>query len=133
MENDIEKKCSSKIYFDEDIEDKKRLLNKTIAIIGYGNQGRAQALNLKDSGLSVIIGNIDDEYRDKAKTDGFEVFSISDAVKKAEIIMILIPDEVQSKVFNHEILPNLRKDMVLCFATGYNIAFHSCGFLSHLL
>ncbi|MHA1379531.1 MAG: ketol-acid reductoisomerase [Candidatus Helarchaeota archaeon] len=123
MENDIARLCNSKIYFDADVEDKNVLKNKKISVIGYGNQGRAQALNLRDSGLDVVIGNIEDEYRDKAKKDDFIVLSIAKATKTADIIMILIPDEVQNEVFNQEILPNLRHNMVICFATGYNIAF----------
>ena len=122
LENKIEKKCNSKVYFDKDIEHK-IIKNKIIAVIGYGNQGRAEALNLRDSGLNVIIGNIEDEYKVLAKKDGFEVYSIAESTKKSDILMLLIPDEVQSEVFNRDILPNLRKNMVINFATGYNIAF----------
>jgi ketol-acid reductoisomerase len=114
------------VFFDEDADLnilKNKKIAKTIAVIGYGNQGRAQALNLRDSGLKVIIGNIDDEYHQKAKKDGFEVYSISDAAKKADIIMILLPDEIQAEIFNKEILPHLTENKVLDFATGYNIAF----------
>ncbi|HUY00091.1 MAG TPA: ketol-acid reductoisomerase [Candidatus Deferrimicrobium sp.] len=110
------------VYFDEDA-DLSILKNKMVAVIGYGNQGRAQALNLKDSGLKVIVGNIDDEYRQKALKDKFEVYPISEAAKKADIIMILLPDEIQSEVFNNDILPHLTENKVIDFATGYNIAF----------
>ena len=65
---------------------------KTISIIGYGNQGRAQALNLRDSGHNVIIGNIDDKYKNVALKDGFLVYQIKDAVKKSDIIFLLIPE-----------------------------------------
>lgn len=112
---------SARVYFDKDA-DLSVLEGKLIAIIGYGNQGRAQALNLRDSGLKVIIGNIEDEYREVALKDGFEVLSIAEACK-ADIIMILLPDEIQAEIFNKDILPNLSKNKVIDFATGYNIAF----------
>ena len=111
------------IYFDADLT----LLEGTIAVIGYGNQGQAQALNLRESGLDVIVGNIDDEYRIKAQTDGFSVMSITDAVEKATYIMILIPDEVQPEVYRNQIFPKLSAEKVLCFASGYNITF---GFIA---
>jgi len=114
---------SAPVYFDEDA-DIGILKNKLVAVIGYGNQGRAQALNLRDSGIRVIIGNIDDEYRKKASNDGFEVHAISEATKKADLIMILIPDEIQPEIFNDQILPNLSKNKIIDFATGYNIAFN---------
>ncbi|MHC1592057.1 MAG: ketol-acid reductoisomerase, partial [Candidatus Helarchaeales archaeon] len=115
----------ARIYHDQDVPDQfvEELKQKTIAVIGYGNQGRAQALNLRDSGLNVIIGNIEDEYKEKAIDDGFTVYPIADATKKADILMILIPDEIQAEVFDEKILPNLRSGMTIDFATGYNIAF----------
>ncbi|NVM55297.1 MAG: ketol-acid reductoisomerase [Candidatus Helarchaeota archaeon] len=113
---------SASVYFDEDA-DLRFLKDKLITVIGYGNQGRAQALNLRDSGIKVIIGNIEDEYREKALEDGFEVYSISEASKKADIVMILLPDEIQAEIFNKDILSNLTEDKVIDFATGYNIAF----------
>ncbi|NVM03046.1 MAG: ketol-acid reductoisomerase [Candidatus Helarchaeota archaeon] len=122
MAKEIEEKCTANIYFDKDVEIK-IIKNKTIGVIGYGNQGRAEALNLRDSGLNIIIGNIEDDYKKLAEKDGFKVYPIADATEKSDIIMILIPDEIQSEVFNRDILPNLRKHMVLNFATGYNIAF----------
>ncbi|MHA1265766.1 MAG: ketol-acid reductoisomerase [Candidatus Helarchaeota archaeon] len=113
---------STQVYFDEDA-DLTLLQDKLIAVIGYGNQGRAQAQNLRDSGIQVIIGNRDDEYHQRAIEDQFEVYSIAEATKKADIIMILIPDEIQPEVFNEHILPNLSEKKVIDFATGYNIAF----------
>ncbi len=113
---------STPVYFDEHA-DLGILKDKCVAVIGYGNQGRAQALNLRDSGINVIIGNIEDEYREKAIGDGFKVYSISEATRKSDIIMILIPDEIQPEVFNKDILPNLSENQVIDFATGYNIAF----------
>lgn len=110
------------VYRDKDA-DINIIKDKLIAVIGYGNQGRAQAMNLRDSGMNVIIGNIDDGYKEKAVNDKFKVFSISEASKKADIIMMLIPDEIQAEIFNNDILPNLEKGNVLEFATGYNIAY----------
>jgi len=99
------------------------LKGKVIAIIGYGNQGRAQALNLRDSGLNVIIGNRKDEYRKIAEKDGFEIHTISDAIQKSNIGFILLPDEITKDVYVNEIEANLREGYTLCFATGYNIAY----------
>ncbi|MHA2226644.1 MAG: ketol-acid reductoisomerase [Candidatus Hodarchaeales archaeon] len=110
------------IYFDKDI-DCTLLKEKTIGIIGYGNQGRAQALNLKDNGYNVIIGNIDDDYKEKAKSEGFQVIDIPTATKISNILMILLPDEVQKAVFDEKILPFLSKNQCLCFASGFNITY----------
>ncbi|MHA2280842.1 MAG: ketol-acid reductoisomerase [Promethearchaeota archaeon] len=99
------------------------LNGKTIAIVGYGNQGRAQALNLKDSGLNVIVGNIDDNYKKIALNDGFLVYSIPETTKKAEIIFLLIPDEIMNEVFERDIRLNLQPNAALVFASGYNVGF----------
>ncbi|MHA1145615.1 MAG: ketol-acid reductoisomerase [Candidatus Helarchaeota archaeon] len=113
------------IYHDEDVSDElvEALRKKVIAIIGYGNQGRSQALNLRDSGMNVIIGNIEDEYKKKAQEDGFKVESIEGATKHADILMILIPDEIQADIFEEKIKPNLTSGKTIDFATGYNVAF----------
>ncbi len=92
----------------------------TVAIIGYGNQGRSQALNLRDSGFQVIVGNIEDHYADNAREDGFKVYSISDAVSESRIIFVLLPDEIQEEVFKTDITPTLKKGDVIVFASGYN-------------
>ncbi|MHA2390358.1 MAG: ketol-acid reductoisomerase [Promethearchaeota archaeon] len=99
------------------------LASNTIAIIGYGNQGRAQALNLRDSGLNVIIGNIDDKYKKIALDDGFPVYSIQEATKKSDIYFILIPDEIMENVFEMDIRPHIQPNNVIVFASGYNIGF----------
>lgn len=111
-----------KIYHDDDA-DLGVLDGKTIAIIGYGNQGSAQALNMHDSGVNVIIGSIKDASYEKAVEDGFEVLPIADAAKKADIIHILLPDEVQSKVYEADIKPNLNEGNALMFSHGFNIRF----------
>ncbi len=114
-------KDSIPIHFDEDAD--LEILDGAVAIIGYGNQGRAQALNLRDSGMEVVVGNIHDSYLDIAVSDGFEVLEIQDAVKRARFVMVLIPDEVQPSVFETSILPVMTSEKVLCFASGYNITF----------
>jgi ketol-acid reductoisomerase len=112
----------SRIYHDRDA-DLNYLKDKKIAIIGYGNQGRAQALNLRDSGLEVIVGTLPDISWEQAKADGVTVGGIREAASQGDIIMLLIPDEVMPEVFGQQILPELRDNKVLDFASGYNIAF----------
>jgi ketol-acid reductoisomerase len=97
--------------------------DKPIGIIGYGNQGRAQALNLRDSGLDIIIGNIDDQYKIVAQNDGFKVYSIEEATFRSDIVFILIPDEIMKKIFKENIKPHLKPYSALVFASGYNIGF----------
>lgn len=113
---------NTEIYFEKD-GDLSFLQNRDIAIIGYGNQGRAQALNLRDLGCKVIIGNQVDDYKLRAKKDGFEIFSVAESVSQADIIFLLIPDEIMKRVFEKQILPNLGENKVLVFASGYNIGF----------
>jgi ketol-acid reductoisomerase len=113
----------TKIYSLQDA-DPKTLEGITVAVIGYGNQGRAQALNLRDSGVRVIVGNRSDDYRKQAQADGFELFDISAAVPQAQIMILLIPDEVLPAVFDEEIRPNLKPGDALVFASGYSIAFN---------
>lgn len=109
-------------YTDKDA-DLSVLKGKVVATIGYGNQGRAQSLNLRDSGITVVIGNADDSYAEQALADGFEVLPIAEAVRRGDIIPLLIPDEVQSRVYEVDIAPNLRSGQVLDFAHGYNISY----------
>ena len=97
---------------------------KTVAIIGYGSQGHAHALNLKDSGVKVIIGLYEGSKSwKKAEEAGFEVYTAFDAAKKADIIMILINDEKQAALYEESIKPNLTAGKVLMFAHGFNIHF----------
>ncbi len=111
-----------KVYYDEDA-DISWIKDQIIAVIGYGNQGRAQALNLRESGLRVIIGVPRDDTFSQAMQDGHNVFPVRVAAEKADIILMLIPDEVMPEVFNEEILPALIRPKTICFASGYNIAF----------
>jgi ketol-acid reductoisomerase len=116
----------AKIYYDQDVK-KEYLKGKTVAVIGYGNQGRAQALNLHDSGIKVVIGAAPrDKYPDwnNAEKDGLMAMSIGEAAKIADIIQILIPDEIQAKVYYQEgIDKNLQEGNVLMFSHGFNIHF----------
>ncbi len=110
------------MYYEKDA-DLSVLKGKTIAIIGYGSQGHAQAQNLRDSGLNVIIGLREGKSFDKAKNDGFEVLSVSEATKRADVVQILMPDETQAKVYNEEIAANLKKGAALLFSHGFNVHF----------
>jgi len=109
-------------YYDADA-DLSHLKGKTIAVIGYGSQGRGQALNLRDSGLDVIIGLRPGKSWDEAKKDGFTVLAVAEAVKKADLVQILLPDESQAAVFRSEIAGNLKKGASLVFSHGFNIHF----------
>lgn len=111
-----------RIYRDEDA-DLELLRGKQIAVIGYGNQGRAQALNLRDSGLQVLIGNQEDAYAEQARADGFTVLPIAQAAAQGDIVMLLIPDEVAPQVFREAITPALDTGDALVFASGFNVAF----------
>lgn len=111
-----------RLYYDRDA-DLGIIKSQTVGVIGYGNQGRAQALNLRDSGLNVIIGNRKDEYAERAREDGFSVQPIDAAVREAAVVLLLIPDEVMPPVFEAEILPGLDPGNTLVFASGYTIAF----------
>ncbi len=99
------------------------LEGKKAAIIGYGNQGRAQALNLRDSGIDVVVGSVRDESAEDAERDGFEVLPIAEACRNADVIALLIPDEVQTRVYGESVAPALRPGSTLLFAHGYNIHF----------
>ena len=109
-----------KIYYDNDgnIDVVKDMV---VAIIGYGNQGRSQALNMRDSGIkNIIVGSIKDDSWEAANNDGFKTYSISEASSKADILFILLPDEVAPKIYNEEIAPNLKEGTTLNFSSGYN-------------
>src|ERR1700756_2040405 len=100
------------------------LLNKTIAIIGYGSQGHAHALNLRDSGLNVIVGlHAGSKSKEKAEAAGVRVFDVAGAAKAADVIIRLIPDHLQGGVYRNGIAPHLSAGKTLMFAHGFNIHF----------
>jgi len=113
----------AKVYYDKDAN-LELIKTKTIAIIGYGIQGRGQALCLRDSGCRVVVSELPgtDNYQ-KAKEDGFDVMSAEEATRAASIIQILTQDHVQAKVYKESIKPRLRKGKALCFSHGFNIRF----------
>lgn len=112
-----------KIYHDADV-DIDVLKGKTVAVMGYGSQGRAQALCFRDSGLNVVIGlRKDGKSWNKAKEDGFKVVEFAEAAKTADVIMMLLPDEVQPKVYKQFVEPNIREGCALEFAHGFAIIY----------
>lgn len=112
----------AKVYYEDAV--KNNLLDgKTVAIVGYGSQGHAHAQNLRDNGNNVIIGIREGKSAEAARNDGFEVLPVAEAAKKADVIMILAPDEIQGKLYEEEIAPNLEAGNALVFAHGFNIHF----------
>lgn len=113
----------ARMYYDPDAN--LDLLNgKTVAIMGYGSQGHAHALNLKDSGVNVIVGlYAGSKSTTKAEAEGLKVLPVAEAAKAADWIMILMPDEVQKTIYKHEIEPHLKPGNILFFAHGFNIHF----------
>src|SRR6188768_2167606 len=119
----LEETKMAKVYYDQDA-DKSLLKGKQVAIIGYGSQGHAHALNLRDSGVSVIIGLAEgSKSRPLAEAAGFDVRTVAEATKAADVIMIAVPDTLQKKVYDTEIEPNLRPNALIMFAHGFNIRF----------
>jgi len=113
----------AKVYYDKDA-DLELIKSKTIAIIGYGIQGRGQALCLRGSGCNVMVSELPGTVNyNKAKEDGFDPIAVEDAAKKADVIQILTQDHVQAKVYKESIKPKLKKGKALCFSHGFNIRF----------
>ena len=113
----------AKMYYDNDA-DLERLRGKPIAIIGFGSQGHAHALNLRDSGLDVRVGlHPDSKSRAKAEAAGLRVLSVSDAAGEARVVMILTPDIGQAQIYNEQIAPHMERGKTLMFAHGFNIRF----------
>ncbi|MBL3610297.1 ketol-acid reductoisomerase [Rhodovulum sulfidophilum] len=109
-------------YFDED-GDLSVLAGKTVGVFGYGNQGRSQALNMRDAGIDVIVGSRSDASAEKSQEDGFETLPLAEAARKADILFVLVPDEVMPAVYAEHIAPNLVPGNVVNFASGYNVHF----------
>jgi ketol-acid reductoisomerase len=113
----------AKVYSDNDA-DLKYLQGKTLAVLGFGSQGHAHALNLKDSGCKVIVGLYEgSKSKPVAESHGFEVVSSGEAVKRADVIFVAIPDTKQAKVYERDIAPNLSKGKTLLFSHGFSIHF----------
>lgn len=115
----------AKIYYDEDA-DLNLVKDKCVVILGYGNQGRSQALNMRDSGVKhIVIGNREDESYEQAVKDGFCTCSIEEASAKADVLFVLLPDEACPEIYRTQIRPYLKKGVILNFASGYNLTFHN--------
>jgi len=112
----------AKVYYEKDVN-QESLRSKVIAILGYGSQGHAHALNLKDSGFQVIVGLRRGNSWVQAEKDGFKVLSPAEATKQADLVVFLVPDQTQKQLFYEEVEKNLRPGMALVFAHGFNIHF----------
>lgn len=99
------------------------LMDKQIAVLGYGHMGQPIALNLRDSAINVLIGNRDDAYATQAYQDGFEVTSIAEAASRCNLLLLMLPDESAPQIYLESIAPNLKQGDTLVFASGYNVAF----------
>ncbi len=111
-----------KISYDKDA-DLQKILKKNVAIIGFGSQGHAHALNLRESGANVVVGLREGSSWNKAEAAGLKVMPVADAVKQSDVIMLLAPDEVQPAIYRHDIAPHLKDGKYLAFGHGFNIHF----------
>ena len=115
----------ARIFYDDDA-DLSLVKDKCIAVLGYGNQGRSQALNMRDPGCkNVIVGNRQDESYEPTKKDGFEVMSVEEATKRADVIFVLLPDESCPQIYASQMKPYFKKGVLLNFASGYNLTYHN--------
>jgi ketol-acid reductoisomerase len=111
------------MFYDSDA-DLSLILSKTVAIIGFGSQGHAHAQNLRDSGVTVVVSELKGTPNgDRAEKAGFEVLSAAEATKRADVVMMLVPDQTQAVVYRHDVGPNLKDGATLMFAHGFNIHF----------
>src|SRR5690242_2892312 len=114
---------TARVYYDNDA-DPAALADQTVAIIGYGSQGHAHALNLHESGVEIVVGlKPGSKSRGLAEDAGLRVMDVADAVRAADVVMLLVPDTAQKAVYDAEIAPNLRPGQMLMFAHGFNIRF----------
>lgn len=111
-----------KIYYDQDA-DLQQIRSRKVAVIGYGSQGHAHALNLKESGVNVLVGLREGASWRKAEASGLKVMPVADAVKGSDVIMLLAPDEAQAAIYKNEIAPHLKNGAYLAFGHGFNIHF----------
>jgi ketol-acid reductoisomerase len=111
-----------KIYYDQDA-DLQQIRRKKVAVIGYGSQGHAHAHNLKDSGVQVVVGLREGASWKKAEASGLKVMPTADAVKAADVVMVLAPDEAQAAIYRNDIAPHLKEGAFLAFGHGFNIHF----------
>lgn len=113
-----------KMFYEQDVK-MDALKGKKVAVLGYGSQGHAHAQNLRDSGVEVVVGLHDtSKSREKAKNDGFKVLSVSDATKQSDVVMCLMPDTAQKKIYDEHIKENLKEGQTLAFAHGFNIHYN---------
>jgi ketol-acid reductoisomerase len=120
----VSSKHSSLRFFRAQDAEPNALDGERVAVLGYGNLGRAITLNLRDAGVSeLVVGNVADEYAELARADGFSVLPISEATASADIALILLPDEVIPEAFEADIAPNLASGSAIIFASGYNLAY----------
>lgn len=113
-----------KMFYEQDVK-MDPLKDKKVAVLGYGSQGHAHAQNLRDSGVEVVVGLHDtSKSREKAKNDGFEVVSVVEATKNSDVVMCLMPDTAQKKIYDEHIKDNLREGQTLAFAHGFNIHYN---------
>ena len=112
-----------KVYYDNDA-DLGIISAKTVAVIGYGSQGHAHANNLRDSGVDVVVGlREDSSSRDKAVTSGLRVDTVANAVASADVVMMLVPDELAAELYESDVADNLKPGAALAFAHGFNVHF----------
>jgi ketol-acid reductoisomerase len=123
---------SAPIYYDKDA-DLAIVQNKRLAFIGYGNQGAAQAKNLRDSDVrEIVIGNREDSYKEAALAEGFRVVPVAEAAGWGDVVFLLMPDEYQPQLFREQIAPHMRPNTALVIASGYNVAFNLLDLPEHI-